>query len=68
MTIIEPEGLLSPPQLAAYLNVPLATIYDWRHRRCGPPGFRLGKHVRYRKADVEQWIDDQARASTPGRR
>ena len=25
----------------------------------GPPGFRVGRHVRYRRADVEQWISDR---------
>jgi len=68
MKTVETEGLLSPRQLAAYLNVPVATVYDWRHRRFAPPGFRLGKHFRYRRSDVDKWIDDQAQASTSGRR
>ena len=45
--------------LADFLAVPVATIYGWRHRRTGPPGFRIGKHVRYRRSDIEQWIDHQ---------
>jgi excisionase family DNA binding protein len=60
---VVPESLLGPRQLAAYLNVPVGTVYDWRHRGFGPPGFRLGKHVRYRRSDVDRWIDDQAKAS-----
>ncbi|MEU7528616.1 helix-turn-helix domain-containing protein [Saccharothrix sp. NPDC042600] len=43
-------------ELAAYLGVPVATIYKWRTRKYGPPGRRIGKHVRYRQADVEAWI------------
>ena len=50
------DRLLTVEELAEYLGVPVATIYTWRHRREGPPGFRVGKHLRYRSSDVDQWI------------
>lgn len=53
------KQLLSPRQLADYLNVPLATLYAWRYHGEGPPGFRVGKHVRYRWNDVQVWVQDQ---------
>jgi len=68
MSVTEPERLLSPRQLAAYSNVSVATVYDWRHRRSGPPGFRVGKHVRYRRSDVDSWIDDQIHVTSGGSR
>lgn len=37
------EQLLSPRQLADYLNVPLSTLYRWHYHGEGPPGFRVGK-------------------------
>lgn len=51
--------LLSPAQLAEYLGVPRQSVYAWRHRGLGPPGMRVGRHVRYRLADVERWLDAQ---------
>ncbi len=51
------DRLLTVGELAEYLGVPVATIYAWRYRREGPPGFRVGKHLRYRSRDVETWID-----------
>ncbi|MDH3262077.1 MAG: helix-turn-helix domain-containing protein [Gemmatimonadota bacterium] len=51
------DRLLTVEELAEYLGVPVATIYAWRHRHEGPPGFRVGKHLRYRSRDVEAWID-----------
>ena len=51
--------LLTVEDLAEYLDVPVATVYAWRHRRQGPPGFRVGRHVRFRWSDVECWIDDR---------
>jgi excisionase family DNA binding protein len=52
--------LLSPAELAEYLDVPLRTVYVWRSVGTGPRGIRVGKHVRYRPADVDRWLDQQA--------
>ena len=43
------QALISPPQLADYLGVPLSTLYNWRSRRIGPPAYRIGRHVRFRR-------------------
>lgn len=50
------ERLLSVEELANYLEVPVKTIYTWRHRNTGPKGFRVGKHVRFRWSDVQAWV------------
>lgn len=52
------ERLLSAQELALYLEVPVKTIYTWRHRNTGPRGFRVGKHLRFRWCDVESWLAD----------
>ncbi len=52
------DHLLTAQELALYLEVPVATVYAWRHRRRGPPGFKVGRHLRYRARDVERWILD----------
>lgn len=55
------DRLLTVDDLSEYFGVPVATIYAWRYRRQGPPGFRVGRHLRFRQADVEDWIADQLR-------
>lgn len=51
------EGqLMDAPLLAERLRVPLTTVYHWNGTGIGPPYFRIGKHIRYRKADVEAWL------------
>jgi len=50
------ERLLSAQDLALYLEVPVKTIYTWRHRNTGPRGFRVGKHLRFRWRDIESWL------------
>ncbi|MEW6474218.1 MAG: helix-turn-helix domain-containing protein [Actinomycetota bacterium] len=44
-------------EVGDYLRVPVATLYDWRHRGIGPSGMRVGRHVRYRLRDVDSWLE-----------
>lgn len=53
------DRLLSPTELASYLTIPVQTIYQWRHRGEGPPGYRVGRHVRYRWIDIQAWLEEQ---------
>jgi len=50
------EPLLTVPELARYLGIPIKTLYAWRYRRHGPPALRVGRHLRYRVRDVEEWM------------
>jgi excisionase family DNA binding protein len=49
----------TPPEVAAYLGVPLKTLYEWRYRGEGPTAIRVGRHLRYRWEDVEAWLDSR---------
>lgn len=44
-------------EVGAYLQVPIKTLYDWRHKGCGPRGMRVGRYVRYRRQDGAIWLD-----------
>lgn len=50
------EKLLTPSELAGMLNVPLSTVYRWNSTGDGPPYFKIGKHCRWKLADVEEWL------------
>ncbi|MGQ4381200.1 helix-turn-helix transcriptional regulator [Streptomyces sp. SAS_267] len=47
-----PDRYLTPDDIAEIFEVPKETFYQWRKKRTGPPGFRIGKHLRYDPADV----------------
>jgi excisionase family DNA binding protein len=49
--------------LADALQVPVATIYRWRHRGEGPDSIRVGRHLRFDPADVARWLDDRKAVS-----
>ncbi|MFF2940009.1 helix-turn-helix domain-containing protein [Streptomyces niveus] len=47
--------LLTPPQAAVFLAVPLSTLYS-KWRAWGLPAYRVGKHLRFRERDLESWL------------
>lgn len=55
-----PERLMTLAELSEMLGVPVSTLYAWRYRGEGPAGYRIGRHVRYRRSVVEAWIECQA--------
>lgn len=61
MTSLTPEQrgrLMSPEQVADALNMPVESLRSWRRRGLGPRWARIGKHIRYRAGDVEDWINE----------
>ncbi|MCM2512736.1 helix-turn-helix domain-containing protein [Streptomyces griseoincarnatus] len=57
-----PDRYLTPDDIAEIFEVPLETVYQWRKKRTGPPGFRIGKHLRYDPADVRTYVDQRKHA------
>lgn len=58
---------LTVSDLAAREGVPEGTVYQWNSRGTGPRYMIIGRHVRYRLADVIAWensryADDQVPA------
>ncbi|MGX9884060.1 helix-turn-helix transcriptional regulator [Streptomyces sp. NPDC002276] len=51
-----PDRYLTPDDIAGMFEVPIETVYQWRKKRTGPPGFRIGKHLRYDPADVRAYV------------
>ncbi|MEV6472988.1 MULTISPECIES: helix-turn-helix domain-containing protein [Streptomyces] len=47
-----PDRYLTPDDIAEIFEVPKETVYAWRKKQIGPPGFRIGKHIRYDPAEV----------------
>lgn len=51
---------LSLEQIAEELGVPLRTLYAQRSKGNGVPGYRIGKHIRVRRDDLDAWLTEQA--------
>ncbi|MFF3321041.1 helix-turn-helix transcriptional regulator [Streptomyces sp. NPDC002889] len=58
-----PDRYLTPDDIAEMFELPsVETVYAWRKKRTGPPGFRVGKHLRYDPAAVRAWVEQQMAA------
>ena len=51
-------------ETAERLGVERSTLDNWRWRGGGPQYLKVGGRVRYRLADLADWLDAQARSST----
>ncbi len=59
--VTEPTNrLLDVWDVAGYLGIPAQTLYAWRVTDRGPRGIKIGRHLRYRRADVESWLEAHA--------
>lgn len=58
------QPLMSNKELSEYLQIPEGTLYNWRLAGLGPKAAKCGRHLRYRRADVERWLDAQAAKGT----
>jgi excisionase family DNA binding protein len=57
---VDGASWLSPEDLANELGVPTRTVYGWRTKGHGPRGHRIGRHVRFRRQDVDEWLETRA--------
>ena len=57
-------AFLTLPQAAVYLGLSSNTLYVWRHRRQGPPSFRMGRRVMYRIAALDEWVRTQEQSDS----
>ena len=55
-----PSRYLTPEDLVEMFDLPsVETVYQWRRKRKGPRGFRVGRHLRFDPSDVRAWVHSQ---------
>jgi len=54
------EPLVGTREVSNYLGIPETTLAQWRFKRCGPRGYKVGRHVKYRLSEVDAWLDARA--------
>jgi excisionase family DNA binding protein len=50
------QDVLSIQEVTKLLNVPVSTIYAWNRHGVGPPHYKVGRKLRYRKSDARKWL------------
>jgi excisionase family DNA binding protein len=61
VTVLDPDKdrTWTPEDVSLFLGVPVATLYQWRHKGIGPKSHRVGRHLRYKPDDVRAWLEEQ---------
>jgi excisionase family DNA binding protein len=52
----ESQDVLSIQEVAKLLKVPVSAIYAWNRRGVGPPHYKVGRKLRYRKGNARKWL------------
>jgi excisionase family DNA binding protein len=56
--------MLRTHEAAEYLGLQKTTLEAWRVRGSGPMFVKMGKAVRYRREDLDRFLDSKLRTST----
>ena len=54
------QDMLSVDEVAAYCGVSTKTVYRWNTTGTGPPRYRVGRYARYRRDEVDAWLDGRS--------
>jgi len=60
-----PDEILTLPEVAQLLKVAEKTVYTMAQKG-QLPAFKVGGQWRFKRADLDQWIEDQKAASRDG--
>jgi excisionase family DNA binding protein len=60
----ELPDLLTLTETAAYLRMPAETLRKWRAQGLGPRAAKVGRHLRYRRAEVDRGLAEREREAT----
>jgi PTS system nitrogen regulatory IIA component len=58
------NNLMDIKQVAAYLQINEATAYSWAQKG-KLPGIKLGRMWRFRREDIETWLDQNMHGPKP---
>lgn len=58
------QQYFSTPQAGNYLGFSRKQLEHWRSAGCGPTYFKVGRHVRYGRADLDAWMGERRLANT----
>ncbi len=50
------DALIDSDELAAFLRISRHTLDQWVHFGTGPPYYKVGRHRRYRREDIDEWL------------
>jgi excisionase family DNA binding protein len=65
-TPVDERRMWTLAETAQYLGKKPATLYRWIELGTGPRSYKIGRDRRYRKSDVDRWIETLASTGDGG--
>jgi hypothetical protein len=56
----KPSEMMNEHEVADFLKMSVGSVRRWRLFRTGPRFVKIGSAVRYRRRDLESWLDSSA--------
>ena len=53
------DEYLTVKEAADLLRTPIATLYQWNHKRIGPPAHKVGRRLLYSRSRLIAWVESQ---------
>jgi excisionase family DNA binding protein len=53
------DRLMNIEDLMEFLDLSRDTVYKQRYEGTGPPAYRVGKHLRWKKSEVDDWLQSK---------
>jgi excisionase family DNA binding protein len=63
--MVDSEEFWTAEEVSAYLRLPQSTVYKLAQDKI-LPGFKVGKHWRFRNETIQVWIKEQESKNDPG--
>lgn len=55
----ETVEFITVQQFAEEMGIPVQTVYRWRTEGKGPRAHKIGRHVRFSRHSVNEWLEQQ---------
>jgi predicted DNA-binding transcriptional regulator AlpA len=66
MSTNDSRELLTSEETADLVRLPLSTLYVFNSQGVGPPRYKVGRRILYRRSEVMAWVE--SRRINPGNR
>lgn len=62
---MDDDELLRVGEVTKLFGIATATLYGWRCRGLGPRAIKVGGQLRYRRSEINRWLEANADPQAP---
>ena len=58
------DGMIDETDASQFLNQSVRTLQKWRLTGYGPPFYKIGRSIRYKRRVIQEWLESRMRRHT----